>query len=268
LPLKQLYLKETNHVLLFLAHQRQIGSADQASSATEQGRSLSTSGGGAGRPPAQRREFQHSLEYVVEFSPNSVWWRTLVRTDQTNNGSVLLGDGNGTFELACRSPTHRILPAAADFNGDGKPDLAATGDNRVRDCWGTATGRFSPRFRPWRCSVPGGDLNSDGKADVAVGHSWCMATARSACCCNGDGTLQPVQKFAAGYGAEFLATGTSTVTADSTGPAQCLNTGCRRHHAGQRRRYFQAAHNYIAGFGDATSIAAGDFNADARPTWP
>jgi len=41
--------------------------------------------------------------------------------------SVLLGNGNGTFQAPARFPVHgedALQLAVADFNGDGKPDVA------------------------------------------------------------------------------------------------------------------------------------------------
>ena len=40
--------------------------------------------------------------------------------------SVLLGNGDGTFQATSTSPpaAHPVSVAVGDFNGDGKPDLA------------------------------------------------------------------------------------------------------------------------------------------------
>ncbi len=90
--------------------------------------------------------------------------------------SVLLGRGEGTFSVA-RDYFVGVGPAslaAADFNGDGKPDLAVAntvsgdvsvlvgngdGSFRTADSYGASAG-------PW--SVAAGDFNNDGWPDLAV----------------------------------------------------------------------------------------------------
>ena len=93
----------------------------------------------------------------------------------SNNVSVLLGKGDGTFQT---QKTYAVgngpnSVAVGDFNGDGKADLAvANYDNNVSVLLGNGDGTFQtqttyavgngPR------SVAVGDFNGDGKADLAV----------------------------------------------------------------------------------------------------
>jgi FG-GAP-like repeat len=107
-----------------------------------------------------------------------------------NNGSanvsVLLGDGQGRLGPALGSPvsTGGIRPAGVttgDFNGDGRPDVAAVnnGSGDVAVLLGDGQGRFgagpgSPfstgGTRP--VAISSGDYNGDGKLDaVAVNNS-------------------------------------------------------------------------------------------------
>ena len=104
----------------------------------------------------------------------------------SGNVSVLLGDGQGRLGPALGSPvsTGGIRPAGVttgDFNGDGKPDIAAVnnGSGDVQVLLGDGQGRFggapgSPfntgGTRP--LAIASGDYNGDGKLDaVAVNNS-------------------------------------------------------------------------------------------------
>ncbi len=94
--------------------------------------------------------------------------------------TILLGNGDGTFTQAPGSP----LPvernctgvAVGDFNGDGKPDLAAAswGHMDVDIMLGNGDGTFTAApsvplgVRPFSLAV--GDFNADGRLDFAAGN--------------------------------------------------------------------------------------------------
>ena len=63
-----------------------------------------------------------------------------------NTGSILLGQGDGTFLAQTTYPTgnNPIWIATGDFNGDGKLDLAAANesDNTVSILLGQGEGTF------------------------------------------------------------------------------------------------------------------------------
>ncbi len=68
---------------------------------------------------------------------------SLSRSDNTNDVTVLLGNGSGSFSPASDSPFavgDSYAVAVGDFNGDGKPDLAATnyGDGNIAILLGTS----------------------------------------------------------------------------------------------------------------------------------
>jgi hypothetical protein len=124
---------------------------------------------------------------------------------------ILLGNGDGTFQLL--KPILRghspIISAAADFNGDGKVDLAISpGNAKLLILLGHGDGTFaSPvayKLPAAGSAIEVGDFNVDGKLDIALvtntypnPASW-LSVFRG----NGDGTFQTAEnrKTALTYG--------------------------------------------------------------------
>jgi hypothetical protein len=89
--------------------------------------------------------------------------------------SVLLGNGDGSFQpyrsyAAVGSP---IMVIAGDFNGDGKLDLAASGENnKMCILLGNGDGTFQPQTQystgETSYSLTAADLNDDGALDLAT----------------------------------------------------------------------------------------------------
>src|SRR5206468_2887014 len=133
----------------------------------------------------------------------------------SNTVSVLLGNGDGTFQTA-RNVVAGSGPSSAavgDFNGDGSADLAVTAyySNLVSVLLGNGDGTFqAPRVYgvgntgPWWLAV--GDFNRDGIQDLAVAdyHSNTPSTA-SVLLGNGDGTFRAALTFGVGAGAAYIA---------------------------------------------------------------
>jgi len=123
----------------------------------------------------------------------------------SNDVSVLLGKGNGTFNIQVKYAAGTGGPdpvgiAAADLNGDGKPDLivADSGTNKVSVLLNTGTGTFNAAVQYSVGSVPSavavGDLNGDGIADIAVTNSG--SNTVSILINSGSGTFTPGGTFA------------------------------------------------------------------------
>jgi uncharacterized protein (TIGR03437 family) len=91
---------------------------------------------------------------------------------------VLGGNGDGTFQRPVSTDTPPGLTALAvgDFNGDGRPDIAAlhpvAGMESVMVFLGNGAGGFSAPWNHATGAVPNaiapGDFNRDGKLDMAV----------------------------------------------------------------------------------------------------
>jgi uncharacterized protein (TIGR03437 family) len=137
----------------------------------------------------------------------------LIMQPYTQTVGVLFGNGDGTFSGA---PAYLFLygstsMVAADFNGDGKPDLAAAGKTGlVTILLNSGAGKFQPAPTLNNgggnyTSIAAGDLNGDGKIDLAVTDAL---NGPMVFLGNGDGTFQTPRGVAGGgSGTSFVAAG-------------------------------------------------------------
>jgi hypothetical protein len=187
----------------------------------------------------------------------------------SNNPAFLfefLGHGDGTFASAVQIPVGSVNPfgpmISADFNGDGKADVAisgsANGGNAVGVLLGNGDGTFQP---PVVTSLPQpptnmakGDFNNDGKLDLVVGSFSGGGT--SLCLGNGDGSFQPpllVAPFGGNLGvADFNGDGSLDLAIAASFEVIFLGNG---------NGTFTSTESYLGG-GLST---VGDFNGDGKP---
>jgi hypothetical protein len=191
--------------------------------------------------------------------------------------SVLLGNGNGTFQTAQNFsvPTGAEAVAVADLNGDGKPDLAVAnegggkggvvsvllgnGDGTFQAAQNTSTGANGPT------SIAVDDFNGDGKPDLVIAFFGTTPGTVSVFLGNGDGTFAAAQNFTTGnssfrvLAADVNGDGRADIVTangnDTSGTVSVL--------LGNGNGTFQAAKNYTVA-NTPKGVALGDVNGDGR----
>jgi len=222
------------------------------------------------------------------------------KTDPAGSISVMLGKGSGAFHKAVNYSSggeSAYSIAVADVNGDGKLDLVVAngclGSNCATGSVGVLLGKGDGTFekvvtyRSGAASVFGshlavGDLNGDGKLDLAV------ATTGSGCgngcphglvavlLGNGDGTFKKARTYPTGG---FDAIGWVAI-ADVNGDkkpdlvvANYCATECSYPPAegsvsvllGKGDGTFRTAKTYPSGGNGTASVAVADVNKDGKP---
>jgi hypothetical protein len=193
--------------------------------------------------------------------------------------SVLLGFGDGTFvggtNYASQGTASRVI--SADFNGDGKPDLAtetafSTGSTPIGVYLGNGDGTFQPEVNTNLSQPAGGiaagDFNGDGKADLATVFLNCVNNICSpgdavVLIGNGDGTFQPPVQYTVGLQPENLVVG--DFNGDGKPDLAVSNYGASTVSIllGNGDGTFQSHVDYLVG-GDPGEIVTGDFNGDGK----
>lgn len=117
--------------------------------------------------------------------------------------SILLGNGNGTFQAATNYATGKgpASIAVADFYGHGNLDLAVLVSGAELDFFkgngdGTFGGMTTLALEPFAAQVVAADVNGDGVPDLVVPDS--QAAKISILLGHGDGTFQPATDYPAG----------------------------------------------------------------------
>jgi len=197
-----------------------------------------------------------------------------VANNSTNNISVLLGNGDGTFgaktDYDVGQPAYGV--AITDLNSDGKLDIVAetsfSATQRVSVLLGNGNGTFQPRVdysfsglaQPK--SIVASDLNNDTKPDIVV----INGSGATVFLGNGDGTLKPP----ANYGSSNFATSVAVgdFNADSKIDLAVSSYGFGTNGVvsimlGQGDGTFSPSVNYSSA-PSPFSIVKGDFNGDGK----
>ncbi|HVK07973.1 MAG TPA: VCBS repeat-containing protein [Gemmataceae bacterium] len=177
--------------------------------------------------------------------------------------TVFPGLGDGLFGPGVQTPAVAMAGAAtaADFNGDGNPDLAVTGSAGVSILLNDGTGTFAPPvayaaggINNW---VSTGDFNGDGAVDLAVGYSNGMSVLLG----NGNGTFAAATPVTAGGGVNYIAV--DDLNGDTVPDLAVVNTSDVTVVFGNGNGTFGAPMTLAAGTPD--SVSTGDFNGDGAP---
>jgi len=160
--------------------------------------------------------FQPAVYYSIDTKLESIDW--VVAADFRTNGnldlvaaddlgeniSVLLGNGDGTFQSPVQYSTSPYSPtyvAVGDFNGDGTPDIVLA-DGQLSVMLSNGDGTFQPPIDN-SIFIPAGyqplalgDFNRDGNVDVAMVKAF--EPELGILLGNGDGTFREGAQYAVG----------------------------------------------------------------------
>ena len=186
----------------------------------------------------------------------------LVDDEDTRELTVLLGKGDGAFTVGQSMSFNTQSIAIADFNGDGKLDLALSGSAQTTILMGNGDGTFTAapnQPQIGSSQVVAADFNGDGKLDLAVSTSNGATTILLG---NGDGTFtaapnQPQIGSSQVVAADFNGDGKIDLAVSTSDGAISILRG-------NGDGTFTAASTFPAG-SNAFSLAVGDFNGDGKP---
>jgi serine/threonine protein kinase/tetratricopeptide (TPR) repeat protein len=194
----------------------------------------------------------------------------VVANHDSNNVSVLLGKGDGTFAPAVNyaAGTGPNAVAVADLNGDGSLDVIVANMNsrNVSVLLGNGDGTFQAAVNYAAggalYGVAVADFNGDGKPDLAVANS--SKASVSVFLGNGDGTFQAAVNYSAGQAPSSVAVG--DFNHDGIPDLVVSNNvtfGSVNVLLGKGDGTFQEAVKYAAGSG-AIDVAVADLNGDGN----
>ncbi len=205
--------------------------------------------------------------------------RDLAVTDYyADDVTILLGDGAGGFAPAADSPVGAgsgpAAVAAADFNGDGKIDLAVAnnGSSDVTILMGNGAGGFAPTagspvgVGAGPFGIAAADLNLDGKADLATANSG--SSDVTILMGNGAGGFAPAAGSPVGVGAGPFGIAVADLNLDGKADIATANNGSDDvtillgNGAGG---FAAAAGSPVAAGSGPLSITVADFNGDGKP---
>jgi hypothetical protein len=233
--------------------------------------------------PAAESGFAAAVNYPAGTTPRSVAVGDfngdgnpdlVVANSESDNLSVLLGIGDGTFQAARNyfvpTGSSPVSVAVGDFNGDGKADLAVANiggqTGTVSVLLGNGDGTFQPAATyatdSTSLSLAIGDFNGDAKLDLVVANQ--LHDDVSVLLGNGDGTFQPAVNYPAGVSSVSVAIG--DFNGDGKADLAVANAGSGLGVLlGNGNGSFQAPVMYLTGINQSpVAVAVGDFNGDRK----
>jgi FG-GAP-like repeat len=177
--------------------------------------------------------------------------------------SILLGNGDGTFQPQTTLPGGGSAICTGDFNGDGVLDLAITTDISVLIYPGNGDGTFQP-YREYpmgsnlEFSVATSDLNGDGVLDLVAGTYYGIVVLLG----NGDGSFGPPVEYST-TSSVFNAPGIADLNGDGKPDLVVANADYNTAAIlmGNGDGTFQTPVYFSGGF-SPLNLSFGDFNND------
>jgi Bacterial Ig-like domain (group 3)/FG-GAP-like repeat/Abnormal spindle-like microcephaly-assoc'd, ASPM-SPD-2-Hydin/FG-GAP repeat len=181
---------------------------------------------------------------------------------------ILLGNGDGTFTAGTTpvTPTHALVIATADFNGDGKLDLVVDGGTNggLIILLGNGDGTFSvaptqvTSFDP--TFVVTGDFNGDGRMDIAALNGNAVTVLLG----NGNATFTQGSNYSTGQYPSSIAIADFNHDGKSDLAIQNSGDGTITMLLGVGDGTFTSAASVISKQ-NASTLVVGDFNGDGKP---
>jgi FG-GAP-like repeat/Abnormal spindle-like microcephaly-assoc'd, ASPM-SPD-2-Hydin/FG-GAP repeat len=194
-------------------------------------------------------------------------------TTGSNIISVMLGNGNGTFQNAVVTEPNFYVESfgIGDFNRDGKLDVVTAGDYTVNVFLGNGDGTFE-----YRASYPSGespesiavaDFNGDHKLDLAIANS--EGGTFSVLLGKGNGTFQEPVNYPIDFGvwiaaADFTGNGKLDLVVANDMVIGPGGYGGATVFAGNGDGTFQEPGTPYKAVSETSYVAVGDFNGDHK----